>query len=110
MAINKPRIAGQPAVERQNALDQRFTPRPASPTESYVTIDEQGFPYLADPITPEREGQMVFTVFADDSGLNRQCTIYVAVDISGTLTWKQVTPVPNIINQYTGKPYDPIYD
>ena len=110
MAINKPRIAGQPAVERQNALDQRFTPRPVGPTESYLNTDEQGIPVEELAVSPEREGQMAFTISTDDSGLNRQCTIYVVVDISGTLTWKQVTPVPSIINQYTGRPYDPIYD
>lgn len=110
MAIDKARIAGQPAIERQNALDQRFNPRPVSPTESYTALNESGLPFLSDPIAPEREGQMSFAVFADDSGQNRQCTIYVAVDIGGTLVWKQVTPVPNIINKYTGKPYDPIYD
>jgi len=110
MAINSPRIAGQPAVERQNALDQRFDPRPVGPTESYTALHQSGLPFTSDPIVPEREGQMSFAVFADDSGLNRQCTIYVAVDIGGALEWKQVTPVPNIINKYTGKPYDPIYD
>jgi len=109
MAINKPTIAGQPAKERRNVVEQSFSPRPVAPDESGTDVVDRTLVPI-DPLTPGYEGQMSFVLSVDDSGKNRWCTIYVAVDISGTLTWKQVTPVPNIINQYTGKPYDPIYD
>ncbi len=110
MSINKPRIAGQPAIERRSIADQPFLPKSGSPTEQYTDINEAGLPFLQDPLTPEREGQLSFVITADDTSLNRRCEIHVVVDIDGVLTWKQVTPVTTIINKYTGKPFDPIYD
>lgn len=110
MAINKPRIAGQPATERRRVVEQPFSPKPAPPTDEYFELDDQGSLVFQDPLTPENEGQLSFVLSVDDTSVNRSCTIYVAVDIDGTLTWKQVVPVPSIIGKYTGRPYDPIYD
>lgn len=109
MAINSPRIAGQPATERWRVIDQPFVPRSAVPTESSLAVVNGTLTYI-DALTPEREGQLSFVLSVDESGLNRSSTIYVAVDIGGTLTWKRVVPVPDVINKYTGKPFDPIYD
>jgi len=109
MTINRPRIAGKPAVERRNVVDQTFQPIGVPPTEDGGKVVDGQFVQTS-PVAIEREGQLSFVLSLDDSGYNRSCTIYVAVNIGGTLTWKQAAPVPSIIGQYTGKPFDPIYD
>jgi len=109
MAINKPRIAGQPAVERSRIKDQPFKPHGAGPNDTHTEIVNT-VPTVVGPITPDREGQMYFYPSMDDTGLNRTCEIYVAVDIGGTLEWKRVAPVPDIVDRYTGRPVDAIYD
>jgi len=109
MAINKPRIAGQPTADISLTVERPLDHRSIPPTESGGKVVD-GQLVTVDPVVPMVEGQLsAYTAF-DDARLNRTAVLYVAVDIGGTLTWKRVVPVPAIINQYTGKPYDPIYD
>ena len=108
MAVNKPRIAGKPATERRRVRGQTIEPKPVPPTQSYVEINSEGNPVNVLPVSPDRAGQLYFQVSSDDDG-NRGAIIYVAVDIGGTLEWKQVNAA-TYLNLYTGRPYDPIYD
>jgi len=109
MAINKPRIAGEPAVDAWSVPDRQFYPRWVGPLERETRLDtETGTVIYEDVLEPTREGLLAFELRVD--GRNRICIIHVAVEIDGELTWKRAAQVPAIINQYTGKPYDPIYD
>jgi hypothetical protein len=55
---------------------------------------------------PEREGQMVAFVQPNSVGVST-ATLYVVVNISGTLTWKPVVDISERIDSRTGLPYDP---
>ena len=109
MAINEPRIAGKPAIERRRIKDQPLSVRNAPPTESYLDTDSDGLPINNEALVPETEGQLVAAFSVDDTGLNRSMQLYVAIDIGGTLTWKAVSNT-TLLNKWTGKPYDPIFD
>ena len=110
MAINSPRIAGPPAIERRRVVEhQPLSVRPEAPSKAYIGLDSGGSPILVQAVTPDREGQLVVYSFVDDTGLNRRAQIYVAVDIDGTLTWK-VAAGQTLLNRWTGKPYDPMFD
>lgn len=111
MAINKPRIAGKPATERRRVQGvQPIEVVPAAPGETVRTLDSNGAVTQVQAPTPEIAGQIYIYKFVDESGLNRRANAYVAVDINGTLTWKVVAGQTFLLNSYTGKPYDPIYD
>ena len=111
MAINKPRIAGKPAIERQRVQNvQPVEVVPVEPGGLKIGRDSSGLLYQIEAPTPEIAGQIYIYNFVDESGLNRRANAYVAVDIDGTLTWKKVAGQTNLLNAFTGKPYDPIYD
>lgn len=109
MTINSPRIAGPPATERRRIKEHLLNVRGAPPTEDLLTTNSDGLPINDEAIVPDREGQLVVYSFVDDTGLNRRAQIYVAVDVGGTLTWK-VTAGQTLLNRWTGKPYDPMFD
>lgn len=54
---------------------------------------------------PEREGQMVAFVQSNSAAVET-ATLYVVVNISGTLTWKPVVGISETIDSRTGLPYD----
>lgn len=97
MAINKPRIAGKPAVRRSSFLDQ-----PVSLSQS-----EYGVATGAPPFLPTLEGQMACTWYLE--GYRRITVMHIGVDINGTLAWKQIR-TGRALSAYTGQPIDPIYD
>ena len=107
MAFNKPIIAGLPTTPRTEIRSQPVPTRSTLPTESERVSNPDGTYTSKAPLIPTREGQMCVHTFVD-TGL-RAAQIYIAVDIEGTLTWKRVGNY-NVINGYTGKPIDPLYD
>lgn len=111
MAINKPRIAGLPASERRRIKTQPFSPYPVDPNLTYQFLEPGNpTPQSGGPTLPSWEGQMYFKIFTDPINARlRRAAIYVAVDVNGTLGWKQVVNGATI-NGYTGKAFDPIYD
>ena len=88
MAINNPRIAGEPFTQR------KFTP---VILVSYVDgIDSE---------RPDYEGQMYYRAVAVGSGIVGE--FYVAVNRGGSLDWVPVYS-GTAINKYTGEEWDPI--
>lgn len=69
---------------------------PTSPPNAYIAPSGQ----IQQP--PGYEGELR----AVESGTNGVCSLYVVVEISGTLTWKMVKPSSGTIDSGTGKPYD----
>jgi len=108
MAINSPRIAGKPATERRQTKSLQVEVRGAAPSESYIDSSAD-VPQSVNPAIPDRQGQLIFHSFTDTSGLNRSAQAYIAVDINGTLEWKVVSNF-TLLNKWTGKPYDPMFD
>lgn len=108
MAIESPRIAGQPAFQRWQVLDQPILIRSVNPGETYSYIDPiTGEVFRNVTLDPEFEGQVYFNVTA--SGADRTARMYVAVNIDGTLAWKEIL-TETFISGFTGKPFDPMYD
>jgi hypothetical protein len=90
MAIESPRIVAGPTVQRRYALSQP------------ITVD--------DGLTaPQYEGQVYFSynLITTTGGASRFYEMYVAVDISGTLTWVKVD-VSTYQDRYTGEAVDPM--
>ena len=108
MAIESPRIAGQPSIERSRIINTPVRIASVNPGETYSRIDPiTGEVQRFATLNPSFEGQVYFNVVA--SGANRVAFMYIAVNIGGTLEWK--TPANNdFINGYTGRPFDPMYD
>ena len=106
MAISKPIIAGNPAVERGRVVDQRIQTHPAPPGGSYRVRDGASYRVVTvDP--PERQGQVYFHVMGDNA--NKIASMYVGVEIDGALFWANVD-LTRKINGLTGKPFDPMFD
>ena len=103
MAINKPIIDAGPTKQRGHVLDQPVTLHPVGPGEAYRVSRYESV--TVNP--PDREGQVFFHVISD--GRNRLASMYVGVNVSGTLTWVLASLNPSV-NGYTGEPIDPIYD
>ena len=106
MAINSPRIVAGPTTPRGHVLDQRIQTHPVEPGKTYVTrvngITEE---VTVDP--PTREGQVYFYPQVSDG--NRWATMYVGVSVNSVLGWAPVF-TGDVVNSYTGLPFDPIYD
>lgn len=90
MAIESPRIAAGPTVQRRHALSQP------------ITLDDG-------TTAPQYEGQVYFSynLITTTGGTSRYYEMYVAVDISSTLTWVKVD-VSNYRDRYTGEAYNPM--
>lgn len=90
MAIQSPRIVAGPTVQRRHALSQP------------VTVNDGS-------TAPEYEGQAYFSynLITTTGGTARYYEMYVAVDISGTLTWVKVDVSTNR-DRYTGETVDPM--
>ena len=108
MAIESPRIAGEPASQRWQVLDQPVAIYSVNPGETYDAINpETGQVERNLTVDPEFEGQIYFNVVA--SGANRLALMYVAVNVNGALVWKGVTSGTSI-SGFTGEAFDPMYD
>ena len=88
MGIESPRIAADVTKPRVQIYDQPISTVSGPP----VT-------------TPDYEGQIVFERPLEGE---KKYYMYVAVDISGTLTWKEAG-TGGYIDGYTGKPWNPLY-
>ena len=106
MGINSPRIAGKPFVQRRHILEQPVLNVPANPGESFPILGPNGTPTTA-TYDPSYEGQIYSNIIVN--GSTRLAYLYVAVDISGTLTWKRTDSLSRV-NGYTGQAFDPMYD
>lgn len=98
MAVNKPIIAGKPAIQRTSLKVQ---PVPMEISSTY------GLSESTPSEDPTREGQTIFVWHIE--GYLRVATMYVCVDIGGVLTWKRIK-TGSTVNGYTGQAFDPIYD
>lgn len=103
MSISKPIIAAGPTVKRDKTKDTKLIISSALPGTQRKYIDENGQLAFDDQL-PQREGQL----FAYRDGSAPGASLYVAVDMNGTLEWKLVVPGLNIVNSSTGKPWDPL--
>lgn len=107
MGINKPIIPAGPTIQRAHITDYPVRTHDGLPGETYLKRDTDGINLLIVTVSPPtREGQVYF--YRNNDGANRQATMYVGVDISGTLTWVRVS-FGSFNNSYTGQAYDPIY-
>lgn len=108
MSIESPRIAGQPALQRWQVLDQPVLIRSVNPGETFSYLDPVTGEVFRDvTFDPEFEGQVYFNVAT--SGADRTAFMYVAVNIDGTLVWKGILS-ETFISGFTGKGFDPMYD
>ena len=108
MAIEKPRIVAGSAKQRNHIVDQPILVLEGAPGETYLTTDESGFPRAVVVQVPDRVGQVYFHKMRSE-GLSF-ATMYVAVRVaSGFIEWKPVG-TGTVINSYTGRPVDAIYD
>jgi hypothetical protein len=103
MPISKPIIAAGPTVKRGKAKGTKLLISSALPGTQRRYIDENGQLTLDDQL-PQREGQL----FAYRNGSDPGASLYVAVDMNGTLEWKRVVPGLNMINSSTGNAWDPL--
>lgn len=103
MPISKPIIAAGPTIKRGKAKDTKLILSSSLPGTQRRYTDENGLLVLDDQL-PQREGQL----FAYRDGSAPGASLYVAVDINGTLEWKRVVPGLNVVNSSTGKPWDPL--
>jgi len=107
MAINKPIVAAGTTKEKKHILDQPVEVHPVGPGGSYLATTEEGEVIGVAVDQPEREGQVFCQTV--QSGQNRWAYMYVAININGTPQWVRVA-TGEVINSFTGRPFDPIYD
>lgn len=108
MAIESPRIAGQPSTERSRIIDTPIRIASVNPGETYRRINEEtGEVEPFATFDPRFEGQVYFNIVS--SGANRIALAYVAVSIDGLLEWKGIVS-DGFISGFTGRPFDPMYD
>ena len=100
MAINKPTIAAGATYTRERAETVVVGLTSTIPPADRIAIIDGQWTRISQ--APLREGQLL--VHRHD-GL-RTGTLYVVIDIAGTLTWKQVKPFGDMQNPNTGKTYD----
>lgn len=103
MPISKPIIAAGPTVKRDRLKDTKLLISSALPGTTRIYIDSSGQLSVDDQL-PKREGQL----FAYRNGSDPGVSLYVAVDMNGTLEWKRVIPGLNIVNSNTGQSWDPL--
>ena len=92
MAINSPRIAGEPATLRRKVLTQPVE------TGGYVPT-----------VGPSYEGQVYVQIsLSGINGFDRRATMLVGVNVGGTLIWAPIA-TGEFINGLTGGEWDPYY-
>ena len=97
MAIINPRLVVEPTTQRYKAEVSCVTITNAIPPSDRVYLDN-GVRVLVSQ-APRFEGEAI--VYRDGSLVQ----MYVVVDISGTLTWKQVKMVTEYRDSATGKTF-----
>lgn len=104
MALDKTIIAAGPASARKQNREVviRFTN--VIPPDPYLRLEPNGS-VTSVPQTPEREGQMV--TYRPSTNSAYAATMFVVVDIDGTLVWKQVVTNGTFKDANTGRDWDP---
>ena len=92
MAINSPRIAGEPATLRKKIVTQ--------PVETGGLVPD---------VDPSYEGQVYVQIsLSGINGFDRRATMFVGVDVDGTLFWAPIA-TGEFINGFTGGAWDEYY-
>ena len=92
MAINSPRIAGEPATLRRKVVTQ--------PVETGGLIPD---------VAPSYERQVYVQISLHGiNGFDRRATMLVGVDVGGTLAWAPIA-TGEFINSFTGGEWDEYY-
>ena len=100
MAINNPRIAGQPFARRKTARVVAITPW----YEIGSGVDSNGFPNSSDP---RFEGQLYYLPFSSADSVSAE--VYVAVNINNILQWVIVS-TGTVVNASTGEEWNSFFD
>lgn len=100
MAINNPRIAGQPFARRETTRVVAIAPW----YEIGTGVDHNGFPNSSDP---RFEGQLYYQPFS--SGDSTSAELYVAVNINNILQWVIVS-TGVVVNASTGAEWNSFFD
>jgi len=99
MTISSGRIVAGPTQTRADAKETYVTITSAIPPAQRVTLNpDTGLPTFTSQ-NPEREGQVLVY------NAQNETTMYVVVDINGTLTWKRCVALTGYIDSTTGKPF-----
>jgi len=105
MAINSGRLVVEPTIKQGDLETTIVDVHPVVPPASYVTVGPNGV-LQAVSTSPVVKGQIAMHKID-----NLQADMYVAVDISGTLTWKKAVLAFGLLNTTTGRPWDTLqYD
>ena len=99
MAINSGRIAAGHTETRASTKINCVHITNTVPPQGYVgkNPDTNLLEFVEQPA--EREGQLLVY------NVQNETTLYVVVNISGTLTWKKATAITGYIDTTTGKPF-----
>ena len=106
MAINRPRIASQPAIERKRFDLQPVKTAPVAPGGSYDYLDSAGSVQTETIGPPDYAGDVFVHI---TTGTNPEADMYVGVDVGGSLRWVKAD-FTKFMNGFTGYPIDPIFD
>ena len=105
MAIDPGRLVVKPTVKQEKLEITVVDVHPVVPGNFYVTTDQNGILKSVNTF-PQVEGQIAMHK-VDSTSVD----MYVAVDISGTLTWKKVYLAFGLLDTTTGRPWDTLqYD
>lgn len=99
MTISSGRIVAGPTQTRADAKETYATVTSAIPPAPRFTSDPDTGILSAVNQNPEREGQVLIY------NAQNETTMYVVVDINGTLTWKRCVALTGYIDSTTGKPF-----
>ena len=101
MTINSPIIAAGPTQSIAKTYGLRVQIIPVTPGQTYSTYVD-GMVLLVDT-EPVTHGQLIIQRYG--SGAGSVMSLYVAVDIGGTLEWKKAKVLSGV-DRYTRRPVD----
>ena len=99
MTISSGRIVAGPTQTRADVKETYVTITSAIPPAQRVTLNPDTGLGTFTSQNPEREGQVLVY------NAQNETTMYVVVDIGGTLTWKRCVALTGYIDSTTGKPF-----
>lgn len=99
MAISSSRIVAGATQTRADAKETYARITNTIPPASRITVNPDTGLLVSIDQAPEREGQVLVY------NAQNETTMYVVVDISGTLTWKRCVALTGYIDSTTGKPF-----
>lgn len=105
MSIDNGRIVSKPTRARSEfsaLFVERFSSSEPGTPRRYV--DSTGS-VVSDEQLPSVEGELF--VYRPDTSI-QYATLYIAVDIGGTLEWKRVNPMGSAQDRRTGNSWDPL--